>query len=210
METKMTIGAADDAALASGAASGDERAFKEIVSKHKAAVYSTALRITGSAADADEVAQDVFVKVYFSLRKFEARSSLATWIYRIAVNAALDRSRKNKKRPATAGEAFREDMVCPSDASSPPNPAGSAADAEDVRRLLLSLDEKYRAPLVLREYEGMKYDEISRVLGISVGQVKIRIFRAREEIRNNIGACRTAMKDTGIKAPQSEDTKAKS
>lgn len=200
----------DDAALASGAASGDERAFKEIVSKYKAAVYSTALRITGSAADADEVAQDVFLKVYFSLAKFEARASLATWIYRVAVNAALDLSRKNRRRPSSNGEAFREDMVRPPDASSPTDTARAIAGAEDeiikwdIGRLLLSLDEKYRAPLVLREYEGLKYDEISRSLGISVGQVKIRIFRAREELRKKLEApCRTTMKDAGIKDTQS-------
>lgn len=176
MENKIN----DDAALAAAAAAGDRRAFDRIVETNKTSVYSTALRITGSFADAEEVSQDVFVKIYFSLSKFRAGSALSTWIYRIAVNTALDRVRKNKRRSAVEGAALpREDIL-----AAPPPPADSAV--AEANGLLTSLDEKYRAPLVLREYEGLKYDEIARVLGISVGQVKIRIFRAREELKRKV------------------------
>ncbi len=174
----------DDATLAATAAAGDRRAFDRIVEANKTAVYSTALRITGSFADAEEVSQDVFVKVYFSLSKFQAHSALSTWIYRIAVNTALDRVRKNKRRSAVEGAALpREDILA---APAPPDDSAVDPAVAEANGLLAALAEKYRTPLVLREYEGLKYDEIARVLGISVGQVKIRIFRAREELKRKV------------------------
>ena len=178
----------DDAALVAEAVAGDRRAFDKIVETNKTAVYSTALRITGSFADAEEVSQDVFLKIYFSLSKFRAGSALSTWIYRIAVNSALDRVRKNKRRSNVEGAAMpREDILAAPVSSASSRDISDVSSAE-VSELLAGLPEKYRTPLVLREYEGLKYDEISRVIGISVGQVKIRIFRAREELKRKVSS----------------------
>ncbi|MDD5557394.1 MAG: RNA polymerase sigma factor [bacterium] len=161
------------------AARGDAAAFERIYRASADYVYTIAVGITGNGADAEEVAQDVFLTVHRKLRRFRFRSSFKTWLYRVAVNRALGTLRKTSRRRARQVEYD-------DDASYGVERGGAAAGAEredDRRRLealLGALNPDQRACIVLREIEGMRYAEIAETLGVNINTVRTRLKRARE------------------------------
>lgn len=169
----------NEAELISRAAQGDINAFEDLYHRYKSMVYSVAYRITGSASDAEEATQDVFVAIHKNLKDFRAASSLKTWIYRIAVTRALNILKK-AKRVRTQEVLFDHD-INPDDT---PNEVELAAENADVKNkadeLLSALDADKRACLTLRAVEGLSYEEISQALGININTVRTRIKRARE------------------------------
>jgi len=138
-------------------------------------VYRTALRITGDAAEADDATQEVFLRVHDQLHRFEERSSFSTWIYRVTVNLAIDRTRTKARRP---GSIDGVDAQAPDSATAP-------AERGDLERAVIAalsgLSEKLRTALVLRYLEDLSYEEIADVLECSIGTVKSRLARAHEE-----------------------------
>jgi len=142
----------------------------------------------GNAQDAEDAAQDTFIKAYRNLRNFRPDSSLYTWLYRIAVNTCLD----YKKRPFFASiyrGACGDDEVMnelPSDDPSPERLYESKQTCHVLRMSLKQLSEKFRTVLILKEIEGLSYEEIAEVLDISIGTVKSRISRAREELKQQL------------------------
>ena len=160
------------------AARGDMAAFEEIYRAAAGMVYATALRITANTADADEVTQDVFVKIFQNLRRFQFRSSLKTWIYRITVNTAINAYRRGQRE---AGRRADFDVALAT--------TGVAAHQYEVLehkdrqaladRLLARLNPEQRACLVLREIQGLRYEEIAEVLNVNVNTVRSRLRRAR-------------------------------
>jgi len=159
---------------------GDPSAFEAILLRHQDRIYNLCRYMLREPRDAQDAAQDVFVKVYKALKDFRPDSSLYTWMYRIAVSTCLDYRRKSRR------EAFRslpltEDL--PSDERSPHQFRESTEIAESIHAALQKLPEKLRAAIVLREIEGLSYEEIAEVLHTSVGTVKSRISRAREQLR---------------------------
>jgi RNA polymerase sigma-70 factor (ECF subfamily) len=160
---------------------GDMSAFEEIYRSASGFVYSVALRVTGNRSDADEVTQDVFVKVHHSLRDFGFRSSLKTWIYRIAVNTAIN----HHKRLARHSDR-RVDLETEMLPGQGREKIDEMSDKEEAERkvsvLLGSLDADQRACLVLREIEGLDYKEIARTLSINLNTVRSRLKRAREKL----------------------------
>ncbi len=161
------------------AAGGDLRAFETIYRQCAGFVYSVALRMTRNTADAEEVTQDAFLKVYRSLNRFENRSSFKTWVYRIAMNSALDFCRR---RSAEAGKRVEFESQDHAGASSPE--ALSSLAREDAKKkleqFLETLNEDQRACILLREVEGLNYREIADVLDININTVRSRLKRARE------------------------------
>ncbi len=161
---------------------GDETAFDEVYARYASMVYGLSLRMCGDPSRAQDLSQEVFIRVFRSLSRFRGRSSLRTWVYRVTLNHC--RSRLGRKRVLTepldspAGERQVKDP------GRGPEDLTLSADAERiVTRGLLRLPTRFREAVVLRDLEGMSYREIADVLGIRLGTVRSRISRGREQLR---------------------------
>ena len=165
------------------AAEGDMEAFEEIYRYSSGYVHSVAYRITGNRQDAEEVTQDVFVRVYRKLGTFAFRSAFSTWIYRIAMNTAINLYRKRSKE---RGRTVPFDDAIDSGKGREGKEEINSIDSEDneklVRSMLESLPEGQRACVVLRNIEGLKYEEVALALGINLNTVRSRLSRARERL----------------------------
>ncbi|MFA6636761.1 MAG: sigma-70 family RNA polymerase sigma factor [Candidatus Omnitrophota bacterium] len=165
------------------AAEGDMEAFEEIYRYSSGYVHSVAYRITGNRQDAEEVTQDVFVRVYRKLGTFGFRSAFSTWLYRIAMNTAINLYRKKSKE---RGKTIPFDDAVAADKYGEGKEEGNNIDGEDneklVRSMLESLPEGQRACVILRNIEGLKYEEVARALGINLNTVRSRLNRARERL----------------------------
>lgn len=163
------------------AAKGDIRAFEEIYRLTSAFVYNVVYRITNNRNNADEVTQDVFLKVYNGLKSFEMRSSFKTWVYRIATNSAINYCRRNARYENAKVEydpSVHEPRV-PSEVRLEIEKADSEAT---VASILGALEPDQRACIVLREIEGLDYKAIAETLKININTVRSRLSRAREKI----------------------------
>jgi len=163
----------DDAGLVAGAKAGDVDAFAELVRRYERRVRSVLARLLDDPRDAEEAAQDVFVQAWRRIDGFRGDAAMFTWLYRIAVNEALQRRRR--RRPPTAE---LDDRDAASEDDHEMREAGSFLLAQ-----LRELPIDYRAPVVLRDLEGLSNEEVADVLGISVAAVKSRVHRGRMQIR---------------------------
>lgn len=172
------------------ASEGQAGAFEKIYRATADYVYSIAFRITCNRADAEEVAQDVFLKVHRRIGEFRFESAFTTWLYRITVNRAISASRKSARRRAR--QVVFDDAVAVED---PRNATREAIEREgaraQIRSLLEALTPDQRACIVLREMEGMRYDEISGALRLKINTVRSRLKRARETLVSLAGKGRT-------------------
>lgn len=169
----------DDNALLRLARGGDRDAFSALVERYEKRVYHQALRLVGRPEDAADVAQEAFFKAWRGLPRFQGDSAFSTWLYKLTDNAAIDLLRRERKR---RGDASLDEEGLPL----PPDPAPTpqqALEAGELRRAvaegLARLSEEHRRALVLRELNGLSYEEIGRVLDLPAGTVKSRIARAR-------------------------------
>jgi RNA polymerase sigma-70 factor (ECF subfamily) len=165
--------------LAHQAARGDVAAFDELVALHESRVVNLAYRLVNDSTDAEDVAQEAFVKAFRSLPRLRDKGQFSGWVLRITVNAARDHLRRRKSRDEVGLEA----------ADNLPG-AASTADVvehqvaqERIRHLLATMAQKHREVLVLRDIEGMSYEEIAEVLHCTVSGVKNRLHRARAAFR---------------------------
>jgi RNA polymerase sigma-70 factor, ECF subfamily len=159
---------------------GDPSAFEELVRKNEDRIYNLCCSMLCDPQDAQDAAQDTFIKVYRGLKGFRPDASLSTWLYRIAINTCLDHRKKYRHDPLD-GEVLPLDLQ-----SSDPSPEGhyhAKKNAEILRAALHKLPDKLRSAIILREIEGLSYEEIAIVLDVSVGTVKSRIARARDYLR---------------------------
>jgi len=152
---------------------GDKQAFGELVLRHRQGVINVVYRMCGDANLAEDVAQDAFVRAWQNLRSYRPRSPFRNWVYRIAANAALDVLRAEKET------ADVDSLPLPATGDGPDALAERNERAEAVRRAVMALPPSSRAALVLREYEGLQYQEIADVLGIPIGTVMSRLSYAR-------------------------------
>jgi RNA polymerase sigma-70 factor (ECF subfamily) len=163
------------------AGQGDMKAFRDIYERASAYVYTLAYRVTNKKHDAEEVTQDVFLKIHRNLGFFKFESSFKTWLYRIAVNTALNHAKKRGRVAAREVEEVFEDPVTVTQPE-----ARDRLEAEDaagkLKVLLDRLNPDQRACIVLREIEGLDYQEISRSLGININTVRSRLKRTREAL----------------------------
>ncbi|MEX1140311.1 MAG: sigma-70 family RNA polymerase sigma factor [Bacteroidota bacterium] len=176
----------DDRSLVNAFREGDERAFEEIVRRYQRQVANILYLTLGSRRDVEDLAQDVFVRVHGSLGRVNVQSTLFSWIYRIAVNIAIDEVRRRRIRKIVSLDF----LTAPGGSEFEPKEPGKASDRvlagekrEKISEALQKLSPSHRAALVLREYEDLSYREIAETLGISEQAVKSRIFRAREELQ---------------------------
>ena len=166
---------------------GDVNAFEALVSAYEKNVYNLALRMMGNAQDAEDMAQEAFLKAYNSLPGFRGDSKFSVWLYRIVSNVCLDQLRKKSKRPTVSlsmedGDGEETQLDLPDTAQSPEEALEKKLTREAVRRGLAQLPEDARQILLLREIQGLSYEEIGETLGLEAGTVKSRIFRARKRL----------------------------
>ena len=159
---------------------GDEAAFTKLVRDHQARVYRVCLAALGDSREADEAAQDVFVRMHEKLRSFRGESRLSTWLYRVALNVCADRRRIRRWRnwiEVDLPESIPDRRARPDDRME-----GQEA-VERLQEALNRLDQPFRDILILRELEERDYAEIAAILGISIGTVESRLFRARKKLK---------------------------
>ena len=176
----------NDRELVLEARHGSDDAFRTIVERYHARLYETVLRIVKERADAEEVTQETFFRAWRNLKNFQFDSALYTWLYRIAVNAAVDLSSRRRRRThvsiddekSLAGSSLRGD-------DPPPAAAPQLDEAVAlVRAAIEELPEPFKTILVLREYGDLSYEQLAEVLSLPKGTVESRLFRARMRLRD--------------------------
>ena len=170
---------ADEQTLVDASLNGRSGAFDVIVERYRRQVYQLCYRFVGNHEDASDLAQDVFIRAYRGLRGFRARSSLGTWLYRIAVNVSLNRMAV--KTPRTEALEVREHSD--SAAELPDTALLRAERAAEVRTAIARLPRKQRATLILRVYHELPHHEIAEILGSSVGAAKANLFHALANLK---------------------------
>ena len=164
---------------------GDIDAFEEIYKISSGYVYTIILKVVGNKEDAEEVTQDVFISVYKNLKRFGFRSSFKTWLYRIAVNRAINMFNKRKKeRPRKV--LFDENIDYAREENDTKTDIDKKHDEKVLEAILEELPPDQKACLVLKEIEGMKYEEIAQTLNINLNTVRSRLKRAREKLISSV------------------------
>jgi RNA polymerase sigma-70 factor (ECF subfamily) len=157
--------------------SGDLGGFEMLVKKYQNMVVNVVYSLTANRHDAEDIAQDVFMKVYHNISSFRAEAKFSSWLYRIAVNTSYDYLRRNKLKPVSIDEFENFDI-----ADTRQN--GDLLAQELVQQALTKIPYEYRSALVLKEIEGLSYQEIAEALKISIGTVESRIFRGRQMLKD--------------------------
>lgn len=161
---------------------GDQDAFRTLVESYTPRVFSLVRNLVRNVAEAEDVTQEVFFKVYSKLDSFREDSAFYTWLYRVAVNTATDHLKKKRQDRAVLVDDLAR-LPIADEADSPADGASREDLRGEVRKAMARLPEKFRTILVLRELQGLAYEDIARVLKISKGTVESRIFRAREKLK---------------------------
>jgi len=180
---------AEDRELVRRAQAQDKEAFEELVRRHQHRVFAVAGGILRRREDAEDIAQQVFVKAYFSLKRFDQRAAFSTWLYKITVNECWDLLRKRKVRPLVyesdlSEEQARQFGATDERTSGEPDISEKLVARERVQNLMAGLDERDRAMLILKEVEGFAVEEIAEISGLNANTVKVRLFRARRRVVN--------------------------
>ena len=180
---------ADDNRLITECREGKTAAFGELVSRYQDRLFNTVLRLVDNAEDARDVVQEAFLHAYQSLHSFKGDSLFFTWLYRIAVNTAISMKRKQHRvlriQP-TGDEKKTIDPLDPSETNRPGHAIEMAEEERKVHEALGKLSAEHRAVLVMKDMEGMKYEEMAEILGVPVGTIRSRLHRARFEMRDVI------------------------
>ena len=166
---------------------GDLDAFELLMAAYEKNVYNVALQMTGNREDAQDMAQEAFLKAYSSLSSFRGDSKFSSWLYRIVANVCLDFKRRQSRRPRSSltveddeGESVELDIA--DESQSPETLLERKLTRDAVRRGLQELPPEQRQILLLREIQGLSYEEIGEVMDLEPGTVKSRIFRARKKL----------------------------
>lgn len=170
----------DDAQLVAACCRGEARAMEMLYHQFKRRVFSMAQRIVGTT-DAEEVAQEVFVRVFRSLAAFRGDSQLSTWVYRLTVNASLTHLARRSRRKEVSDEILAE-------VAAPPDPERDLGLAARIEAALQQLPPGYRAILVLHDVEGLSHDECAAILECRVGTCKSQLHKARARMRELLGS----------------------
>jgi len=177
-----------DRAFVTMARSGDADAFRALVERHSRSLFRLAFRMTGNQQDAEDVVQETLLRAYRQLARFDERASFGTWLYRIATNCSLDLVRARKRRNETFTPAAEDASTDPvaSIPTTDPTPERATLSGELRQRVAQAMNElsaTERAAFVLRHYEGLHIEELSRVLECQPGAAKHSVFRAVQKLR---------------------------
>jgi RNA polymerase sigma-70 factor (ECF subfamily) len=169
---------------------GDAGAFNQVVTAYRRRILGTISRLIGRPEDVEDVAQEVFLRLYFSLDQLRTPEVFEPWLYRLTVNASYDYLRKSKRRPESRMSDLSEQQVMMADAA-----AGSKAQTEEserhrvrdtVQSLLASVSEEDRILLTLKEVEGLSLKELENIYHVNENSLKVRLFRARQRVLKNV------------------------
>jgi RNA polymerase sigma-70 factor (ECF subfamily) len=177
----------EEAALVRRVQARDEMAFREIIERYQAKVFSIIYGILRNHNDAEDIAQQVFSKIYFSIRNFDFRSSLLTWIYKITVNECYDYLRKKRVRKLVYESDFSEEDAHRMEASDPAVDPAVPVDRKLVQRdlvtkLLDKVSPEDRNLIVLKEVEGHSVEELAAMTGLNENTIKVKLFRTRQKL----------------------------
>ena len=182
-----SAGRMDDRSLVKQAQGGSKEAFEELVRRHQHRVFAVAGGILRRREDVEDIAQQVFVKAFFSLKRFDQRAAFSTWLYKITINECWDSLRKKKVRPLLYEADLSEDQArrfgsSLEETSDRLDVSDRLEKRQQVERLMQCLEERDRLMLVLKEVEGFSVEEIGEILDLNANTVKVRLFRARRKI----------------------------
>jgi len=166
---------------------GDVNAFEDLVIANQRSIYNLCLRMTKNPDDAYDLSQEAFIRAYNNLTSFKGESSFSAWLYRLASNICIDFLRREKRRDSASltyvdDSGVIQELEIPDARFQPETALEQRQMAAEIQRGLNALTEEHRNILVMREVEGLRYDEIAEVLGVSHGTVKSRISRARQSL----------------------------
>ncbi len=174
LELDGRLGTADESTLVAACAEGEPEAFRELLARYRRSAVTLAYQMLGSAEDAEDVAQEAFVRVFQGISSFRGQASFSTWLYRIVTNLCLGRKRREK---ATLDlSAGREPRTVDSTSR-------SVTEGLLTRQVLAGMPEEMKAILLLREQQGLSYNEIADALGLPMGTVRSRLSKARAAFR---------------------------
>ena len=179
----------DDVQLMSLIAGGDTQAFERLVEKHQSLVIGTVARMLGSNSDVEDVAQQVFVRVWKSARRYVPRAKFTTWLLKITRNLVFNEMRRRKRHAATPlqPEGDGEEIQLKDEQSSGPDASLLESELQkEIDAAIAQLPETQRMAVILRRYEELSYEQIAEVLDQSVPAVKSLLFRARTELRERL------------------------
>ena len=181
----------DDYNLVKSVVSGNKGDFAELVRRYKNKVYSTALRMTKSKEDAEDIAQDVFLKVYSGLPSFRAESNFSTYLYRITMNTSIDYLRKKtiKPNPSSLYVDSEDGEYAIELEDTSPSPLAALEEKEKIiflRKAIENLPDNHKQMIILRDINELSYDEIGEIMNLSEETVKSRINRARARLKKDI------------------------
>ena len=184
---------ADEALFVLRLKANDDAAYDELVRTYNASIFHVAYRMLGDAAEASDVVQEIFLKVFRNIGGFKGEAALKTWIFRIAFSEILNRLRWWKRRYRFATVSIDEDQNGNGSGfhvtDSKPTPEQMLQSKEQeaaIQQALSKLSSDHRSIIVLRDIEGFSYNEIANVLGVSIGTVKSRLARARGDLKNSL------------------------
>src|SRR5437588_4043300 len=186
-KTKLDHRTTEEAALVRRIQAQDEMAFREIVERYQTKVFSIIYGILRNHNHAEDIAQQVFAKVYFSIRSFDFRSSLLTWIYKITVNECYDYLRKKRVRKLVYESDFTQEDAQRMEASEPAIDAAPPVDQRLAQRdlvvkLLSKVSEEDRSLMLLKEVEGHSVEELAAITGLNENTIKVKLFRTRQKL----------------------------
>src|SRR2546428_8624034 len=180
------VAAADDRELVGRTQAEEKDAFEELIRRHQHRVFAVAGGILRKREDVEDIAQQVFIKAYYSLKRFDQRAAFSTWLYKITVNECWDLLRKKKVRPlvyeADLSEEQARRIITSEEEGAGPDISERLEARQRVERLLEGLDERDRLMLILKEVERLSIEEIGKVLDLNANTVKVRLFRARRRV----------------------------
>ncbi|MEP6962421.1 MAG: sigma-70 family RNA polymerase sigma factor [Acidobacteriota bacterium] len=201
-KTRVDHKTSEEAVLIRRIQAGDELAFREIVERYQAKIFSIIYGILRNHNDAEDIAQQVFAKVYFSVKNFDFRSSLLTWIYKITVNECYDYLRKKRVRKLVYESDFSQEDAQRMEASEPATDHAAPVDARLANRdLVLQLLSKVSAEdrnlILLKEVEGHSVEELAGMTGLNENTIKVKLFRTRQKLlkaAQRLGRSRSSVK----------------
>ena len=176
----------DEEGLIDAALAGDSQAFGQLVAYYQDRLFSAMVGICGNIEQAEDVVQEAFVQAYVKLNTFQRQSRFFTWLYRIALNGALSRRRRNRSETSIEQNRELTGNEPLDDGDSPEDPILRNERIAMVRQAMDLLSDDHRSILVLREMQGMSYEHIAEMLDISIGTVRSRLSRARTALREEL------------------------
>jgi RNA polymerase sigma-70 factor (ECF subfamily) len=190
--TRVDHKTSEEAALVRRVQARDEMAFREVVERYQSKVFSIIFGILRNRNDAEDIAQQVFAKVYFSIKSFDFRSSLLTWVYKITVNECYDYLRKKRVRKLVYESDFSREDAQRMETSEPAVDGSVPADTRLAQRdlilkLLSKVSEEERSLILLKEVEGHSVEELAGMTGLNENTIKVKLFRTRQKLLRAAG-----------------------